>query len=127
MGIVYRVMDKRLNRQAALKTLPPAQVNESTAERFLQEAELTAHLDHPNIPPIYEMGQTGLGEYYILMRLVEGRDLSEKIQEYHEDQRSELLTALLGDLVKVCEAVAYAHGQGILHRDLKPDNIRVGG
>ena len=129
MGTVYRILDKRLGREAALKLLilPENEDHEDVArERFLREAEITARLDHPAIPPVYEAGMTSDGQLYMLMRLIRGETLSEKIRAVHEGGEG-TVRDLLEILVKVGEAVAYAHEQGVIHRDLKPSNIMVGG
>lgn len=125
MGVVFRVKDKRIDRDAALKLLQNS--TPQSRERFLREAQITAQLDHPAIPPVYEIGMTTDGQLYLLMRLIKGQTLSELIRQYRDAgivaaKRTELLQVL----VKVSEAVAYAHSQGIVHRDLKPDNIMVG-
>ncbi|MDF1663706.1 MAG: tetratricopeptide repeat protein [Planctomycetota bacterium] len=129
MGTVYRVLDKRLGREAALKLLIASETEEKgelARERFLREAEITARLDHPAIPPVYEAGMASDGQLYMLMRLIRGGTLSEKIGAVHEDGEGSTRD-LLEILVKVGEAMAYAHGQGVIHRDLKPSNIMVGG
>lgn len=129
MGTVYRILDKRLGREAALKLLIPSETadgDELSRERFLREAEVTARLDHPAIPPVYEAGMTSDGQLYMLMRLIRGGTLTEKIGGVHEKGAGSIRD-LLEILVKVGEAVAYAHRQGVIHRDLKPSNIMVGG
>lgn len=128
MGQVYRVLDRRLGREAALKLLSPAHQHKPVAvKRFLREAQLTARLDHPSIPPVFELGKSSQGQLYMLMRVIEGQDLRSKIDDLHQrDQLSEALPELLDILAKVCEALAYAHSQGIVHRDIKPSNIMVG-
>lgn len=128
MGEVYKVLDHRLGRLAALKLLRVTASSDPGAEqRFLREATITARLDHPAIPPVYEAGQTAHGQLYLLMRLIRGQTLKAVIadcvnQGRLKDRRGELLQAL----IRVGEAVAYAHEQGIVHRDLKPENIMVG-
>ncbi|MGE0709470.1 MAG: tetratricopeptide repeat protein [Planctomycetota bacterium] len=129
MGVVYRVVDHRLGREAALKL---ALVDAPEAlERFRREARITARLDHPAIPPVYEAGTTPRGEHYLLMRLIQGASLSERIRALHASgpppvERAGPLAELLGALVQVGEAVAYAHSQGVVHRDLKPSNVMLG-
>lgn len=124
MGLVQQVLDKRLDRSAALKTLqsdsPEMQM------RFLREAKITARLDHPSIPPIYELGKTPSNQLYLLMKVIRGETLQEKIRQYHDNGcPPEQLKTLLEVVIKACDAVAYAHSHGIIHRDLKPENIMV--
>lgn len=127
MGVVLRVNDRRLNRDAALKILKSDVSNEEMERRFLREAKITAQLDHPSIPPVYEIGHTSGGDLFLLMRVIEGETLQKKIRRYHdEDKNPKALRELLDGLLKVSQAVAYAHSQNIVHRDLKPQNIMVG-
>lgn len=127
MGVVYRVFDKRLERHAALKILQSSQANIDGVRRFLREARITAQLRHPAIPSVYEAGTTVTGDTYMLMQVVEGRTLEDKLELYHDQGRSaRRLSELLDILIKVAQAVAFAHSQGIIHRDLKPANIMVG-
>lgn len=125
MGVVYRVLDKRLGRDAALKILRVE--TRSWGNRFRREIEITAKLDHPAIPAVYEAGTTATGEQYLLMRLVHGVELEDRIKAYHaEGRKPEVLRELLDDLLRTGEAVAYAHKRGVVHRDLKPANVMVG-
>jgi serine/threonine protein kinase len=127
MGAVYKVRDKRLGRLAALKVLANEKADQNAQTRFLREARVTARLDHPSIPPVHEAGRTAGGELYMLMRLIQGQTLSQKIRDLHDQYCPQSgLTELLQALVKVAEAISYAHSQGIVHRDLKPDNIMIG-
>ncbi|MCO5166535.1 MAG: protein kinase [Planctomycetes bacterium] len=126
MGVVLRVKDRRLGREAALKLMRDA-ADPGSVARFVREAELTARLDHPAIPPVYEAGVDARGRTYMLMRLIDGQPLSERIATFHAAGRPPALEReLLEALVKVTEAVAYAHSQGVIHRDLKPANVMVG-
>ncbi|MCG3129694.1 MAG: Serine/threonine-protein kinase PknD [Phycisphaerae bacterium] len=119
MGNVYRVEDRLLGRQVALKVVNDG-LPQEVAERMLREARILAQLEHPGIVPIHDAGRLPDGRLYCIMKLVEGRRLD----------------ALAGDalpvaeririLMRVCEAVAFAHSQGVLHRDLKPENVMVG-
>ena len=130
MGRVWLARDTALGRQIALKELRPDQTGNSiVCSRFLYEAKITAQLEHPGIIPVYELGE-GQSPYYT-MRFVRGRTLSEAIRAYHKKRAAgtadliehvELLTAF----ISVCHAVAYAHSRGIIHRDLKGQNVVLG-
>lgn len=129
MGVVHRVEDQRLGRNAALKILNCGPDNPRAVKRFLREASITARLSHPNIPPVFEQGQSSVGERYMLMKVIEGQTLGQVLKhQYSADSTIPKMSqrSLLEAFVKVCEAVAYAHSQGIIHRDLKPANIMIG-
>jgi WD40 repeat protein len=121
MGIIYRARQVKLNRLVALKLIRDALIaGPSEIRRFLAEAEAVAQLDHPNIVPIYEVGQVD-DQPYFSMKLVEGRNLSKHVRRLSADRKA---AARL--MVKVARAVHYAHQRAILHRDIKPSNILVG-
>ncbi len=130
MGRVWLARDGSLGRQIALKELRPDQSdNTIVCSRFLYEAKITAQLEHPGIVPVYELGE-GDAPYYT-MRFVRGRTLSEAIRAYHKKRAageadSVELNDLLLAFVSVCNAVAYAHSRGIIHRDLKGQNVVLG-
>ncbi len=122
MGEVYLAEDTRLHRKVALKILPlKVAANEDRMRRFEQEATAAASLNHPNIAHIYEIGEAE-GVNFIAMEFVEGKTLREKI---HLDRTE--LTKLLRYLQNVAEGLAKAHATGVVHRDLKPDNIMITG
>jgi tetratricopeptide (TPR) repeat protein len=127
MGKVVLVEDRRLGRQAALK-LMSGTASEARVARFLRELRITARLDHPAVPPVYEIGRNAAGQHYMLMRVIRGRTLREEIDQAHDDGPPGLreLRPLIEILHRVAEALAYAHSQGIVHRDLKPENIMLG-
>ena len=120
MGIVYRARQVSLNRIVALKMILAGQfAREGEIKRFRAEAEAAAHLDHPNIVPIYEVGETD-GRHFFSMRFMEGGTLTARMGAPKSRLSNESAVQLL---VKVCRAVHFAHQRGILHRDLKPGNI----
>jgi formylglycine-generating enzyme required for sulfatase activity len=128
MGDVHRVEDPRLGRTLALKEMAagPAERHSLAAARFYEEAQITAQLDHPGIVPVHECGIDAEGRLYFAMKLVRGRDLREILELARAGREGWTLARLLGVLAKVCEAMAYAHAKGVVHRDLKPGNIMVG-
>jgi serine/threonine-protein kinase len=120
MAIVYRATDLRLRREVAIKVLPPELAfRTDVRRRFLREAETAAQLSHPDIVPIYSVDERG-GLVYFVMALVDGENLSTRLArgrpEVEETRR------ILSD---VADALAYAHSHGVIHRDIKPDNIIV--
>lgn len=122
MGIVYRARQAHLGRTVALKLVrDPSLATYSEIRRFCKEAEAVAELDHPNIVPIYEVGQAG-DQPYFSMRLIEGGSLTQHVARLKESPRT--AAALM---VKVARAVHHAHQRAILHRDLKPSNILLDG
>jgi eukaryotic-like serine/threonine-protein kinase len=124
MGVVYRATDPTLDRQVALKVLPPELTSQSDRlERFIREAKAASALNHPHLVSIYEIGSevvSGETIHFIAMELVQGSTLRELIS----DGRIELRRGMLL-LSQVAEALAAAHAAGIIHRDLKPENIIV--
>lgn len=128
MGSIDIAIDRALDRRVALKTLHShLRTSESTVRMFLREARLTALLDHPNIVPVYDIGERSDDHLYFAMKLVEGRTLTEVINAL---PRGSLDTAtlfmLLDVVIKVCDALALAHSRGVLHCDIKPANVMVG-
>lgn len=127
MGSVFRIRDQRLGREAAMKVLNIHSTGPELHTRFERETRITACLDHPAIPPVYEAGTNVKGEPYMLMRVIQGQTLTAHIDSYHEqDCPATQERSLLEVLVRAAEAVAYAHSQRIVHRDIKPGNIMVG-
>jgi predicted Ser/Thr protein kinase len=119
MGVVYKARQRQLDRLVALKILPPQiGLPEAFAERFTREARSLARLSHPRIVMIYEFGRTETGLYYFIMELVDGTDLRRVIQT-GKLSASEALAII----TQVCEALQYAHEEGVIHRDIKPENI----
>ncbi|NQZ58429.1 MAG: protein kinase [Lentisphaeraceae bacterium] len=132
MGKILVVEDSNLNRILAMKILDPKNsTNPRLGEAFIEEAQITGQLQHPNIIPIHDIGiLPDNGKQYYTMKLVEGESLQEIIDALKlQDpayQRTYTMHALLTIFRKVCDALAYAHSIGIIHRDIKPANIMVG-
>jgi Serine/threonine protein kinase len=121
MGIVYRATDRRLKRVVAIKLLPPELgFRGDIRSRFLREAQTAAQLSHPNIVPIYSVDERE-GLVYFVMACVDGPTLA--LREHDEGQLPVEMTRRL--LHEVADALAYAHARGVVHRDIKPDNILI--
>jgi len=119
MGAVYKARQKQLDRLVALKILPP-EVEQQTAfaERFTREARSLARLNHPYIVTVFDFGHTAEGLYFFVMEFVEGTDLRHVIQNAKLSSKEALAI-----IPKICEALQFAHDEGIVHRDIKPENI----
>ena len=133
IGRVWRARDRQLDREVAVKELLPQNAgNSKIAARFIREARLTGQLEHPGIVPIYELtSRADTREPFYTMRFVRGRTLTGAIDAYHRKRlagQAEPLdfVALLTAFAGVCHTVAYAHSRGVLHRDLKGDNVMLG-
>ena len=121
MGVVYRAKDRRLKRTVAIKVLPPELAFRSEIKtRFLREAEMAAQLNHPNIVDIYAVDETG-GIVFFVMAYVTGDNVAKLLHE-HGALSIDQTRRILRD---VADALAYAHERGVIHRDIKPDNILI--
>jgi serine/threonine protein kinase len=129
MGVVLEAEDAAMRRTVAMKTLLPGASVEAVA-RFVEEAQITAQLEHPNIVPVYELNVNELDNAFFVMRLVRGESLQTVLQrlrlERARTQERYPLSEMLTILQKICDAVAFAHAKGVVHRDLKPANIMLG-
>ena len=136
MGAILKIWDEDLGRDLAMKVIlgqapqaggdsaPP--VEPRAFARFLEEAQITGRLDHPGIVPVHELGLDSEGRAYFTMKLVQGRDLKAIFERVRENGEGWSETRALGVMLKVCEALSYAHAKGVIHRDLKPANVMVG-
>ncbi|HXB25930.1 MAG TPA: serine/threonine-protein kinase [Gemmatimonadaceae bacterium] len=121
MGIVYRAKDTRLKRSVAVKLLPPELAyRDEIRSRFLREAEMAAQLSHPNIVPIYSVDEKD-GFVYFIMAFVDGETLAQRLTTHGRLGIVEVRALLR----QVADALAYAHQRGVIHRDIKPDNIML--
>jgi ABC-type transport system substrate-binding protein len=118
MGVVYRARDPLLNREIAVKLIPPTMLSPDSEHRFQREAQLVAQMDHPAIVSIYDFGRHE-GSLYFLMPLVQGTNLRAFLRQ----------DSSLGDVleigIQVAEALEYSHARGVVHRDIKPENVMV--
>lgn len=131
MGKVIEVEDNDLRRSVALKVLRKEMLDRrDLVERFLEEAQITGQLEHPNIVPVHEIGVDGRGNLYFTMKLVEGEEFAAIIKRLRKHdsntERSWPISRLVDVFIKICEGIAFAHSKGVIHRDLKPANIMVG-
>lgn len=131
LGRVWLARDHTLNREVALKEIRNDRgVTAEKVRRFMREAQITGQLEHPNIIPVYELSADSSESPYYTMRFLRGGTLSDRITTFQKTKtagwNSLELTQLLSAFVGVCHAIAYSHSRGVIHRDLKPDNIMLG-
>jgi eukaryotic-like serine/threonine-protein kinase len=120
MGTVYLVEDTELNRQVAVKVLNTPDISEDLRRRMIREAQIIARLEHPGIVPVHDVGVLPDGRVFYAMKFVRGV----RLDEYAANTSS--IRERLRKFQAVCDAVAFAHAHGVIHRDLKPQNIMIG-
>src|SRR3982750_3625782 len=132
MGQVLLGFDTKLRREMALKVthLPRGELPRQLLARFVEEAQVNAQLEHPNIVPVHDLGLDPSGRAYFSMKLVRGRSLEDILTLRLNGDEATLaefgLRRLLDVFLQVCLAMEYAHARGVIHRDLKPANVMIG-
>lgn len=133
LGAVYVGDDQQLNRQVAIKFIHRDLIDDQvSSERFLLEAEVTGRLEHPGVIPMYGSGTSSDGRQFYAMRFIDGETLDSALRRYHSNAASGVrnrvvdFNGLLYSFSSVCKTIAYAHNRGIVHRDIKPDNVMLG-
>jgi len=131
MGAVLMAQDNNLARTVALKVmLNSAEANDEAVFSFVAEAQITGQLEHPNIVPLHDIGVAADGTIYYTMKLIEGRTLRDILKDIRDGNADTIKRYPIGKLLtvfqKVCDGISYAHSRGVIHRDLKPDNVMVG-
>lgn len=120
VGVVYRARDEEVGREVAVKLLQVRYRKQPAAvRRFVEEARITGRLQHPGVPPVFEVGETDDGSPFLTMKLIKRETLAELLSNGPAHH-------LIPAFEQVCLAVAYAHDRGVIHRDLKPSNVMVG-
>ena len=120
MGTVYLAEDTELNRQVAIKVLNTPELTSDLKQRMVREAQIIARLEHPGIVPVHDVGSLPDGRVFYAMKYVRGS----RLDEYAAQNQS--IRDRLRKFQAVCDAVAFAHAHGVIHRDLKPQNIMIG-
>jgi len=132
MSHIVRAADVALKRELVLKVLPAPrdEISQEQLARFIEEAQLTAQLEHPNVVPVHDVGVDPEGRPYFAMKYVRGQSLKEIIDKRRRGDPETIAAfgarRLLDVFMQVCQAIEYAHARGVVHRDLKPANIMVG-
>ena len=131
LGVLWIVHDRELHRDVALKALRPDQADHPEARRwFLKEGQIAAQLEHSHIVPVYDLGRTMGGRPFYTMKFVPGMTLRTWVEVSRQRAGAldlEDLRRMLEALLRVCDAIGYAHARGVIHRDLKPSNVLIGG
>ena len=131
MGMILEVKDLNLKRKVAMKVILDGNDNNpDDVVRFIEEAQITGQLQHPNIIPVYDLGIDAKGSVFYTMKRIQGVDLETILTKLKENDTKFIkkypLNTIINIFQKVCDAIAYAHSYNVIHRDLKPENIMVG-
>ncbi len=131
VGCIHVVRDRELMRTLVMKTLiEGSQVSDYVLKKFVEEAQITAQLEHPNIVPVHDFGYFSGGEVFFTMKLVQGRTLKDVVKRLRardpETVEAFSRTRLLTVFQQVCMAIGFAHSRGVIHRDIKSSNVMVG-
>ncbi|HEV3121625.1 MAG TPA: serine/threonine-protein kinase, partial [Isosphaeraceae bacterium] len=135
LGEVYVAVDEELQREVALKEIQGRHADRVESQvRFLLEAEVTGGLEHPGVVPVYGLGRYPDGRPYYAMKFIRGECFKEAIDRLHNPENAKRdpgerdveLRLLINRFIDLCQTIAYAHSRGILHRDIKPDNVMLG-
>ena len=131
MGAILSAADRDLRREVAMKVaLTKGRLSEGRVKRFIEEAQITGQLEHPNIVPIHELGVDANGRAFFTMKMVHGESLDKTLTKRWGRRKAPLtpadLSEMLDIVLKACDGLAFAHSRGVIHRDLKPANVMVG-
>src|SRR4051812_37170966 len=126
MGHIESAFDPVLGRSVAVKVLQAyANDDQEVLRKFVAEAQITGQLDHPNIVPVYDLGDHEQ-KPFIVMKLVRGRTFAALLAEKVGPRAADDLQQFLGIVLRVCDALSFAHSRGVIHCDIKPENVMVG-
>lgn len=130
MGVIYRAKQRSLGREVAIKKVRSLAQDDQFLAKFASEARVTGELDHPNIVPVYDLGRDDQGRALLVMKLIGGMEWRRLLHPKSKDELDRAATHDLVDHLKimmtVCNALSYAHDRGVIHADLKPENIMIG-
>src|SRR5215831_479291 len=124
MGMVYRVRDLELDRELALKVMLVHHPEPEPRRRFVEEARVAGQLQHPGIPPVHEIGELEDGRPYYTMKLIDGQTLAAMLAARPAPQHD--LARFVSIFQSICQTLGFAHARGMMHRDMKPENVMVG-
>src|SRR5262245_2722886 len=124
MGMVYRVRDLVLERELALKVMLVHHPGPEPRRRFVEEARVAGQLQHPGIPPVHEIRELEDGRPYYTMELIDCHDLAPLLAD-RPDPRHDL-ARFVSIFQSICQTLGFAHARGVVHRDMKPENVMVG-